>query len=46
VLRKILWKNGLMIKAEQVGGSLSRTLRLEIGSGRCSLRSSGVESEL
>ncbi len=45
VLRKILWKNGLMIKAEQVGGSLSRTLRLEIGSGRCTLRSSGVESE-
>ena len=46
VLRKILWKNGLMIAAEQVGGSASRTLRLEIGSGRCLLRSAGVESEL
>ncbi|HAS83962.1 MAG TPA: chemotaxis protein CheD [Verrucomicrobia bacterium] len=45
VLRKILWKNGLMIKAEEVGGALSRTLRLEIGTGRCTLRSSGVESE-
>lgn len=46
VLRKVLWKNGLMIKSEQIGGSLSRTLRLEVGSGRCLLRSSGVESEL
>lgn len=46
VLRKMLWKNGLMINAEQIGGSVSRTLRLEIGSGRCMLRSAGVESEL
>ena len=46
VLRKLLWKNGLMIKAESVGGSVSRTVRLEIATGRCLLRSGGVESEL
>ncbi|NLG34834.1 MAG: chemotaxis protein CheD [Lentisphaerae bacterium] len=46
VLRKLLWKNGLMIKAENVGGSVSRTVRLEIATGRCILRSGGVESEL
>ncbi len=46
VVRKVLWKNGLMIKAEQVGGSASRTLRLDVKSGKCMLRSSGVESEL
>lgn len=46
VLRKILWKNGLMIKAEHIGGSLSRTVRLEIATGRCLLRAGGVESEL
>ena len=46
VLRKLLWKNGLMIKAESVGGSVSRTVRLEIATGRCLLRSGGIESEL
>ncbi len=46
VLRKILWKNGLMIKGEAIGGSVSRTLRLEIGTGRCTVRSAGKECEL
>ncbi len=46
VLRKILWKNGLMIKAEDVGGEVSRTVRLEIGAGRCTVRSGGEEKEL
>ena len=46
VLRKILWKNGLMIKAESIGGSVSRTVRLEVATGRCLLRSGGEESEL
>ena len=46
VLRKLLWKNGLMIKSESVGGNISRTVRLEIATGRCLLRSGGVESEL
>ena len=46
VLRKVLWKNGLMIKSESIGGSLSRTVRIEVGSGRCLLRAGGAESEL
>lgn len=46
VLRKILWKNGLMIKAEDIGGSLSRTVRLEIATGRCLLKAGGEEREL
>ena len=46
VLRKLRWKNGLMIKAESVGGSVSRTVRLEMATGRCLLRSGGIESEL
>lgn len=33
-VRKILWKSGLMLRGEAVGGDESRTLRLEIGSGR------------
>ncbi len=46
VLRKVLWKNGLMIKAESIGGSVSRTMRLEVATGRCLMRSGGQESEL
>jgi len=33
-LRKILWKAGVLIQAEEVGGNVSRTVRLEVGSGR------------
>jgi chemotaxis protein CheD len=32
--RRILWKAGLMVQGEAVGGEESRTLRLEIGTGR------------
>jgi len=46
VLRKVLWKNGLMIKGEQIGGNASRTMRLEIATGRCTIKSGGVEYEL
>ncbi len=42
-LRKIFWKNGVLIKAENVGGNISRTLRLELGSGLVSFRSRNEE---
>lgn len=45
--KKILWKEGLMIAAEAVGGEVSRTVRLELGSGRFLLREDGAkETEL
>ncbi len=37
-LRKLFWKNGVMIQAEHVGGSLSRTLKLEVGTGLVTLK--------
>lgn len=37
-LRKILWKAGVMVQGEDVGGSNSRTVRLEVGSGRFYIR--------
>ena len=40
-LRKILWKVGVLVHAEAVGGAVSRTVRLEIGSGRFWLREAG-----
>ncbi len=33
MLRKLFWKNGVLMDAHDVGGSDSRTLELEIGSG-------------
>lgn len=34
VAKKQLWKNGIMIVAEDVGGRKSRTVRLSVGDGR------------
>jgi chemotaxis protein CheD len=45
-LRKLFWKSGLMIKAEDVGGSKARTMYLQIGDGRVWLSTGGVEKEL
>lgn len=44
-LRKILWKAGVLVQGEAVGGNLSRTVRLEVGSGRFWLRGPGSPSE-
>lgn len=45
-LRKILWKAGILLAGEAVGGSNSRTIRLEIGSGRLWLQENGKQKEL
>lgn len=37
-LRKIFWKNGVLIGREHVAGSVSRTVRLDLGTGRVTLR--------
>ncbi len=45
--RRILWKAGVLIAAEAVGGEVSRTTRLEVGTGRMWLREGGgIEREL
>ncbi|MEZ5063424.1 MAG: chemotaxis protein CheD [bacterium] len=46
VLRKMFWKTGVMIAAEDVGGSKSRTVRLNVGTGQVVVRSQGEETEL
>jgi chemotaxis protein CheD len=45
-LRKIFWKNGVMIDGEDVGGSLSRTLRLHIGTGEVTIKTRDREVPL
>jgi chemotaxis protein CheD len=42
-LRKILWKAGVLVHSEEVGGTHSRTVRLEVGSGRALLRGAGED---
>ena len=39
-LRKIFWRNNVLIDAEDTGDNFNRTVRLEIASGRCILKSS------
>ena len=46
ILRKMFWKAGVMITAEDVGGSKSRTARLFLDTGRCTVTSTGEEIEL
>ncbi len=46
MLRKLFWKNGIMIKGEDVGGSISRTLFLDMSNGRTWLSSGGREWDL
>jgi chemotaxis protein CheD len=40
-LRKALWKAGLTARAEETGGTVSRTVRLEVGTGRVWLHIAG-----
>jgi len=46
ILKKLFWKNNLLIDAEDVGGTGARTMFLEIGTGRTWLSTAGVEKEL
>jgi len=46
MLRKLLWKNGILVDAEDVGGHCSRTMSLEVDTGRVVLRVDGREREL
>jgi chemotaxis protein CheD len=46
VFRKILWKNGMMIESEDIGGDASRTIKLDMQTGIVMLKSGGVEREL
>ena len=46
IARKVLWKNGILIAAEDVGGSISRTVYLRVSDGRTTVKSNGVTREL
>jgi chemotaxis protein CheD len=41
-LRRILWQNGVLIARHDVGGSQSRTMTLDVGTGAVALRIDGT----
>jgi chemotaxis protein CheD len=46
-LRRLLWKNGVMLHAQETGGvQLSRTMWLDIGTGDVTLKVNGAECKL
>lgn len=40
-LRKIFWANNILIRAEEIGGSVNRTLSLELSTGKVIVKTSG-----
>jgi chemotaxis protein CheD len=46
ILRKLLWKNGVLLKTHDVGGQQSRTMSLDIGNGEVQLKINGVTNIL
>ena len=45
-IRKMLWKNGMLISSEDVGGSSPRNLYINIENGIVTVRSNNLEKEL
>ena len=45
-LKKIFWKNNILIKSKDIGGSKARTMYMEIGTGRVWLSIAGAEQDL
>jgi chemotaxis protein CheD len=46
VLKKLLWKNNILLEAEDVGGSISRTIHFDVSNGQVVLSSSGTKKPL
>ena len=46
MLRKVLGRNGILIEAEDVGGSSSRTVHWDVATGLFTIKSRGQETEL
>jgi len=46
MLRKLFWRNGIVITGEDVGGNTSRTMYLDVGTGRTWIQANGVACDL
>ena len=45
-VRKIMWKNGMFIDAEDVGGNSPRNMYMNVANGAVTVRSNGLEKSL
>lgn len=45
-IRKIMWKNGIMIDAEDVGGNSPRNMYMDMSDGTVTIRTTGLEKRL
>lgn len=46
MLRKIFWKDGIVLAAEDIGGNQARTMSLVMASGEVRIRTRGIENVL
>ncbi len=46
LLRKLFWKNGILLSADETGGAVSRTLTLSLLDGSVTIRSQGEQRVL
>ena len=46
VLKKMLWKNDILLVSESVGGTTSRTVHFDLSTGKVWITSGGVKEEL
>jgi chemotaxis protein CheD len=46
VLKKLLWKNNVLLEAEDIGGSASRTVHFDIATGRVTISSNSLKKVL
>ena len=45
-IRQLLWKNGMFIDKEDIGGTSPRNVTLDINTGKVTIKSLGVETNL
>ncbi|MBN2467043.1 MAG: chemotaxis protein CheD [Deltaproteobacteria bacterium] len=46
ILKKLLWKNNVLLNSKDVGGAASRTVYFYLDTGRLVIRSNGAERDL
>ena len=46
MLRKLFWKNNILLSADDTGGSISRTMMLNLDDGKVTVRNKGKERQL
>lgn len=46
ILKKLLWKNNVLLESEDIGGTASRTVHFDVSSGQIVISSGGEKREL